>query len=269
MSDHETHDQRCKNCDNPLRGEYCSNCGQRDIDFREDWRGLTSDFFSSMFNLDGRVPQGVFTLFFRPGLNAQLFLQGKRASQIPPLRFYLFSSLIYFIWFSSGDGITFFEEAANGAEAFGTHDNDLEKIISLKFEDPSAVQAEFNTWLPRVFLLSVPALALVTRLLFRKRGYVLLEHVVIAMQLLTFAMLWTLLSAALTWAISLASTETANVIEHVLPIWILIYPILAFRRIFELSWTKAILVNLLLFPLFNALFAVGAVLVLALAMWLS
>lgn len=258
----------CKNCGVPLQGEYCAQCGQRNIDFRKDWRGLTGEFFSSMFNLDGRVPRGIFELLFRPGYNAELFLKGKRASQIPPLRLYLFSTLVYFIWFTAGEGTSIIEGIENeiGPE---TIESEFSQTIAQKFENPDTIIAEFNTWLPRVFLLSVPVLALVTRFLFRKREFVLLEHLIVAMHLLTFVMLWTLLSSAVGWGASCVSQAASGYIVAAMNSWILIYPIFGLRRTFGLNWTKSIATTLVLVPLFLALFGIGIIAVVVLAVWIS
>lgn len=268
--------RHCKNCGAPLEAKFCSHCGQRDIDFRRDWRGLIGEFFSSTFNLDGRILRGIFELLFRPGYNAKLFLQGKRMSQIPPLRLFLFSSLIYFIWFTSGDSVSIAGEISGGIAEEVKESGSLESQVSAferalaeKIDNPDAIMAEFNNWLPRVFLLSVPALALVTRFLFRKRGFVLLEHLVVAMQLLTFVMLWKLASSAIAWLSSFFSQAISDGIESVLAIWILLYPVFALRRVFALSWSKSIGATIFLVTLFVALCGIGVVAVLALAIWLS
>lgn len=272
----ENSTHHCKNCGSSVEAKFCSHCGQRDIDFRRDWRSLTSEFFSSMFNLDGRVPRGIFELLFRPGHNAKLFLQGKRMSQISPLRLFLFSSLIYFIWLTSGDSISIAEGISEGLAEEMSEESGLENDESIsggflaeKIDNPDAIMAEFNNWLPRVFLLSVPALALVMRFLFRKRGFALLEHLIVAMQLLTFVMLWRLLSSAIARLSSFASQTVSDRIEDVLAIWILIYPVFALRRIFDLSWKKSIVATLFLVPLFVALFGIGVAAVMVFAIWLS
>lgn len=229
-----------------------------------------------MFNLDGRVPRGIFELLFRPGYNAKLFLEGKRVSQIPPLRLFLFSSLIYFIWLTSGASISIAEGIAEGIADEMIEESGLEndestsdRGLAEKLENPDAIMAEFNNWLPRVFLLSVPALALVTRFLFRKQEFALLEHLIVAMQLLTFVMLWRLLSSAIAWLSSFVSQPISDHIEDVLAIWILLYPIFALRRIFALSWPKSIVATLFLVPLFVTLFGIGVAAVMVLAIWIS
>ncbi|MDQ8197467.1 DUF3667 domain-containing protein [Pelagicoccus enzymogenes] len=263
----------CKNCGASLEAEFCSRCGQRDIDFRRDWRGLTGEFFSSVFNLDGRVPRGIFELLFRPGHNVRLFLQGKRMSQIPPLRLFLFSSLIYFIWLTSGGSNSIAEAFSEGIAEEMSEESGWEGDESMfgrsLVEDPDAVMVAFNNWLPRVFLLSVPALALVTRFLFRKRGFVLLEHLVVAMQLLTFVMLWKLLISAIAKLSSFVSPTFSDYIEYVLAIWMLIYPVIALRRVFSLSWPKSMVATLFLLPLFIALFGIGVAAVMVLAIGIS
>lgn len=215
-------------------------------------------------------------MLFRPGYNAKLFLEGKRKSQIPPLRLFLFSSLIYFIWLTSGDGISIAEGISEGIAEELIEDRGVERdesppgeTLAEKMKNPDAIMAEFNNWLPRVFLLSVPALALVMRFLFRKRRFVLLEHLVIAMQLLAFVMLWKLLSSAIAWLGSFVSQALSDRIEAVFVIWILLYPVFALRRIFALSWPKSIVATFFLVSLFVVLFGIGVAAVMVLAIWLS
>lgn len=50
-----------------------------------------------LVHLDGRFSQSVVSLLFKPGRLTEAFLVGKRAAQVPPLRFYLFVSLLFFL----------------------------------------------------------------------------------------------------------------------------------------------------------------------------
>ena len=50
-------------------------------------------------SLDTALPRSVFNLLFKPGRLTQLYLEGKRASYVPPLRMYLVVSLIFFVIF--------------------------------------------------------------------------------------------------------------------------------------------------------------------------
>lgn len=262
---------RCLNCNAEINSEYCPSCGQRDLDFKKDWRGLVGEYASSFLNIDGKVPQGIIRLLFLPGAMTAAFLDGKRASQMPPLRLYLFASLIFFLWFNSQQDADLVAPPSLAAAdappseqtlSSGNSGAALAAKMQEKFESPEAFLATFNTWLPRVFLLGVPILALATRLVFRKRGYVYLEHVIISMHLQTFLLLWVFLVGFGSDLISLASPEIGNLFWSVFIWWIQLYPIFALRRIFDLTWTKALFAALFLEFIFFVMLAAGVSLVL-------
>ncbi|MDQ8179608.1 DUF3667 domain-containing protein [Pelagicoccus sp. SDUM812005] len=263
--------KRCLNCSAEIHSTYCPSCGQRDLDFKKDWRGLVGEFASSLLNIDGKVPQGIIRLLFLPGSMTATFLDGKRASQMPPLRLYLFASLLFFLWFNSQQDpdlvatptlSTAEAPASENALSNGNSGAALSAKMQEKFESPEAFLNAFNTWLPRVLLLGVPLLALATRLVFRRRGYVYLEHVIISMHLQTFLLLWVFLIGLSSDLISLASPKVGELVWGVFIWWIQLYPVFALRRIFQLTWTKAIFATLFLEFVFLVMLAAGVALVL-------
>ncbi|MCC5024117.1 MAG: DUF3667 domain-containing protein [Candidatus Synoicihabitans palmerolidicus] len=58
---------------------------------------MVIDTLEHLVHLDGRFTGSVVSLLFYPGRITSSFLAGKRASQVPPLRFYLFVSLLFFL----------------------------------------------------------------------------------------------------------------------------------------------------------------------------
>ncbi|MDQ8188333.1 DUF3667 domain-containing protein [Pelagicoccus sp. SDUM812002] len=270
----DSHSKRCLNCGTDIHSEYCPSCGQRDLDFKRDWRGLIGEYTSSFLNIDGKIPRGIIQLLFRPGSMTIAFLAGKRASQMPPLRLYLFASLLFFLWFSSQQDAdlvappTASSEVAPIAEqqiSNGSNGVVLASKMQEKFESPEAFLSAFNTWLPRVFLLGVPTLALATRLVFRKRGFVYLEHIIISMHLQTFLLLWVFLVGVLSDLISFASPSVGSIFWAVFIWWIQLYPVFALKRIFGLTWIKAVFAAIFLEPVFFLMLAAGVSLVLLIA----
>jgi hypothetical protein len=86
----------CANCQTPLQGPYCYNCGQLAETFeRSVWR-LFVELFESFFHFDGRLFQTLPKLALRPGKLTRDYLDGKRAFQIPPLRMFLIVILVLF-----------------------------------------------------------------------------------------------------------------------------------------------------------------------------
>ena len=87
----------CLNCGTPLAGDYCSQCGQRDIPPYPSVRDLVIDAFWELSGWDGRFATTVRALVQRPGMLTREFLEGRRARYLSPLRLYLMASLVYFV----------------------------------------------------------------------------------------------------------------------------------------------------------------------------
>lgn len=92
----EDHD-RCLNCNTPLKGEYCYNCGQRDDDFRRPFVMLSNEFLSDQFQWDSRIVRSFMPFLLMPGKMTRAFMSGERGQYVSPLRLYLVISLLFFI----------------------------------------------------------------------------------------------------------------------------------------------------------------------------
>lgn len=86
----------CANCGAPLRGQYCSMCGQRSrVRMITLWE-LLQDAGDLLASLDSRLWKTLGLLFFRPGRLTLDYLQGRRARYVAPFRLFIASSLIFF-----------------------------------------------------------------------------------------------------------------------------------------------------------------------------
>lgn len=86
----------CGNCEAPLAGPYCAQCGQpardRIVPFRQFLRGLVRDFFS----FDTRFFRTIVPLVARPGYLTMEYVAGRRARYMPPIRLYVAMSVLFF-----------------------------------------------------------------------------------------------------------------------------------------------------------------------------
>lgn len=89
----------CPNCETPLNGQYCWQCGQRSRVRLITLGELLRDALGDLFELDSRLWRSVFPLLFRPGKLTHDYLEGRRARYMPPFRMYLVISILFFlIW---------------------------------------------------------------------------------------------------------------------------------------------------------------------------
>ncbi len=89
--------RQCENCEIPLQGPFCHQCGQPEKTPIRDLVSLSTDAFDYLFDVDARVWRTLTSLFFAPGKLTEAYLRGKRMSFVRPLRIYLVISALLFI----------------------------------------------------------------------------------------------------------------------------------------------------------------------------
>lgn len=87
----------CENCGTKLEGPYCHACGQHDIDFHRSFSHVFLEVLEAFFHFEGKFFRNIVTLLFQPGRLSADFNAGKRTSQMPPFRLYVFVSFLFFL----------------------------------------------------------------------------------------------------------------------------------------------------------------------------
>jgi len=134
----------CSNCSYSFEGNtinnFCSNCGQENLDKNVSFGQLFSDFIGNYFSLDSKLFRTIPRLLFYPGFLTNACNNGKRIRYLTPIRIYLFMSVLYF---------SFFAAQFNGAKEATLHDNAQAQIDSLlhltdSIPDIPSKQEEFS-----------------------------------------------------------------------------------------------------------------------------
>lgn len=86
---------QCENCDAPLQGEFCHQCGQSIRNPVRHAGHAIEEVFESFWHLDGRVFRTLRDLLV-PGRTALEYLAGHRQRYLPPLRIFVIMSLLAF-----------------------------------------------------------------------------------------------------------------------------------------------------------------------------
>ena len=93
---------RCLNCEVPLTGRWCANCGQKHLDGPPTMALFFEELIAALTHADSRFWRTLKALLLRPGFLAREFFDGRRVSYLPPVRLYLGISLVFFLWLSIG-----------------------------------------------------------------------------------------------------------------------------------------------------------------------
>jgi hypothetical protein len=90
-------DPVCANCGAAVADTYCGRCGQRVEHHLHSLREFLGEATEVLTHADSRVWRTFIPLLFRPGFLTQQFLQGRRASYLPPFRLYIVLSVLFFL----------------------------------------------------------------------------------------------------------------------------------------------------------------------------
>ncbi len=92
-------EKNCLNCNAQVYGTYCHICGQENIEPKESTWHLVSHFFKDITHFDGKFFSSIKLLITRPGYLPAAYMVGRRASYLNPVRFYVFTSALFFLIF--------------------------------------------------------------------------------------------------------------------------------------------------------------------------
>jgi len=115
MTDDQTN---CRNCNAPLAGAYCSQCGQREGRGDLSFGALASEVAGEFVSWDSRIWRTLIPLLFRPGFLTAEFIAGRRARYVPPFRLYLIISFVLFLVVSLTTGRANFVYTKDEAQDF-------------------------------------------------------------------------------------------------------------------------------------------------------
>jgi hypothetical protein len=99
MSKVQRKSEICLNCDTPLRPEdnYCPKCGQKNDSHKIPIKHLIFEFVEDLFHFDAKLWNTLKASFTKPGKITLDYLEGKRARYVPPVKFYVFVSFVFFL----------------------------------------------------------------------------------------------------------------------------------------------------------------------------
>ena len=97
----ERKEKSCLNCNAVVNGKYCSFCGQENIEPQESLWHLIVHFFNDITHFDGKFFSSVKYVVTKPGFLTSEYVRGRRMSYLNPVRFYVFTSFLFFLIFFS------------------------------------------------------------------------------------------------------------------------------------------------------------------------
>lgn len=135
----------CANCSEPLLGPYCAICGQPRDTHRRSLGHLLHDLVKDLASFDSRILRTAKALVLKPGELPLAFMEGRTQRFVPPVRLYLFVSLLFFLTLSA-TGIAIFQFVlvakpekviVQNGQVYGVIPDSGDKTGDYKFKLPS------------------------------------------------------------------------------------------------------------------------------------
>jgi hypothetical protein len=102
-------ENNCLNCGATITGRFCHVCGQENVIPKETFWHMVTHFFYDITHFDSKFFTSVKDLLFRPGFLSKEYMAGRRVRYLHPVRMYVFTSAIFFLfffsWFKPGNNI--------------------------------------------------------------------------------------------------------------------------------------------------------------------
>ena len=227
----------CKNCGEKLQEEFrfCPACGQEHKDKVVHFKQFILDFLGDYFTFDSLIIRSVRPLLFSPGFLTNEFIEGRRVRYIPPLRMFIFISIIFFLVLGPVD-----------------------KTIALEKNDEAEfLDNFFGVWFPRLFFLLLPLFALFLYILFRKPGRFYLTHFIFSVHLHAFIFALLTVMVVLIDYIFPSSVFLSQWSLIITIVILQLYLLTALRKVYEQKW----LITLFKLFLINIMYVISAMII--------
>lgn len=257
MENNNTH---CLNCNQTLIDDFCHHCGQGNINVNLTFSELLNDFFGDMFTYDSRFYRTISPLLFKPGLLTLEFFRGRRIPYVPPMRLYLFTTFLLFLWLALFGSVDFNTDSPEGFNNAVSEDLEtplvretptwmlgfqerIDNNLQIISQNPNAFGDLLTSRIPHLMFLLLPVFALIIWLHFAFSGFNYLQHFVFTLHTHAFTYLLFLL---------LSVSNKLYTWDYSIPAFLLTigYIALALRRAYNSSNLGCILKAISIFSLY-------------------
>lgn len=245
---------RCANCDAPLTGKFCQECGEKRLS-RKDFAlsHFLKEAFEKFTHLDSKLLRSLWLLVAKPGFLSVEYLRGKRKPYEKPLALFLIVNLIYFVTIQWNNLRTY--ESPLAIQLRNPYHKLVRQMIQVRFGDDNAAlqaftplfDAQMHLLSKSLLVLMVPMYALVFALLFRKKKMYFGEHLVAAfhfhaLMLSANILLGIILRGSIIGYLLQPSGWRMFVLEILEPILIsILLAWLSFRTVYPDTWPRTLL----------------------------
>jgi hypothetical protein len=210
-------------------------------------RQVLRELLGNLFSFDSRVWRTAVPLVIQPGELSARYLAGQRVRFVPPVRLYVFVSLLYFLlqaWLGPSPNVQIDGQALSDPSAVAetVEELGLPSQLEAVMGDPAGFRATLLQGMSYLMFFLVPAFAGLLALAYIGRGQPYLHHLLFAVHFHAFVFL--LLSVRV--LLEATEVEFLASIGEFLTLFIPVYLFLGLRRVYGGRWSLAALRTILL-----------------------
>jgi hypothetical protein len=90
-------DKNCLNCGTWVEDRFCTHCGQENVAVKDTAIHMVVHYIQDLFHYDGKFWHTMRNLLLKPGEVPTEYLEGKRARNLDPIKYYVFASTFFFL----------------------------------------------------------------------------------------------------------------------------------------------------------------------------
>lgn len=270
LQDSEAHGV-CANCDTPLTGPHCAQCGQR-AHLHSRLRDLFHEAVEGILHFDGRMWRTLPLLASNPGRLSREWREGRRVRYLQPLHLFLFALFLFFtlpaltgrhlINLPAPDEVN----SRPAAIAVGEIDRDrignrtrltvdesselgqsIGSTIRKRLENKEYYAYKIESLAYKLGFLLVPiSMLILAGLMVFRRGYSFYDHGVVSLYGIGFAILCATVWTALSAFIGVFGLEFSSLFFPVIWLALAAHAIAHLKGAYALSWLGAVIRGLLL-----------------------
>jgi hypothetical protein len=263
----------CLNCGAEVKGKFCSECGQENLEVKENIFHIVGHFVSDYFHFDSKFFRSVVPLFTKPGFLTKEYWDGRRVSYIHPLRLFFFITIIFVIAssyfyshyeklikssafsFTADSALLKFDDAYlaklnDTVKVFVGKDHDSVTVKEIRREKADAKGVPSKVWegtnhviknLKYVTFFLLPVYGFLFKLLYIRRKSFYVDHLVYMMHVQSF--IYTVLS--IIFLLTLLLPVPLDMVRRISVLILFIYLVISLRYLYHQAWWKTVLKSLI------------------------
>lgn len=247
----------CTNCESSLEQDerFCPSCGQKNLDRKVSFWVFIKDFVHEEFNLNNRLFISLKELVIKPGALTVSFMEGKRRSYLRPSQMFLVTGFLCFFVLSfqidkevdklDKGSMQFMDTDIFDSKGPDSTENSvfvsyIKSHIQEANDNPKNFIANTFQKLPFILLFVLPIFALFHKLIYIRHRVYFVEHLVFLLHVHAFMFLLIFIAGIFTFFFS-------QEILFYIPLAMLLYLFVAFRRVYEQGFWKTLVKFSILF----------------------